>query len=104
MLNILNSSDSREYKNSSNRHINSLFSFKQREKNVVHTCNVGTFPEVEMGHQLAVEDDHVEAGVVQGGALGHVQVDQGQLGLLPHDVDGGHHRAACNDRYSVFGL
>ena len=57
-----------------------------------------------MRQSRTVEEGHGEAGVVQGGALGHVQVDQGQLGLLPHDVDGGYHWTACNDRYSVFGL
>ena len=70
-------------------------SLRTKEYEPVNTCDVGTLPQVEVGHQLAVEDDHVKAGVVEGGALGHVQVDQRELTLFPDDVDGGNHRTAC---------
>ena len=62
-------------------------SLRTKEYEPVNTCDVGTLPQVEVGHQLAVEDDHVEAGVVEGGALGHVEVGQGQLIVLPDNVD-----------------
>ena len=58
------------------------------------TCDVGTFPQIQVGHQGTVQDDHVEAGVVQGAALRHVQVDQGEVTLLPDNVDGGDHRTS----------
>ena len=58
------------------------------------TCDAGTFPQIEMGHQGTVENDHVEPGVVQRGALRHVQVDQGEVTLLPDNVDGGDHRTS----------
>ena len=51
------------------------------------TCYPSTFSEVEVRDLRAVEHDHVESRVVQGGALGHVEVGQGQLIVLPDNVD-----------------
>ena len=51
------------------------------------TCYSCTFSEVKVRYQGAVQHDHVQPGVVQGGALGHVEVGQGQLIVLPDNVD-----------------
>ena len=48
-----------------------------------------------MGQSGAAGDHHVEPGVVQGGALGHVQVNQVEMGGGgTANVDRGHHRTA----------
>ena len=52
-----------------------------------HTCDVEALSEVEVCDARAGGDHHEEAGVVQGGALGHVEVGQGQGGASASDVD-----------------
>ena len=53
-----------------------------------------------MSQSRTVEEGHGEAGVVQGRALGHVQVGEaggrGRPGPRPRHRDGGDHGAACN--------
>ena len=49
-------------------------------KNISCTCHIDAFPEVEVCEARAVEERHGEAGVLHGGALGHVQVGEGGRG------------------------
>ena len=72
------------------------------------TCDINTFPDVQMRQSRTVEEGHGEAGVVQGGALGHVQVRQvgrrGRARPWPRYWDGGDHGTAWNVVYLQFGL
>ena len=49
-------------------------------KNISCTCHIDALPEVEVCEARAVEERHGEAGVLHGGALGHVQVGEGGRG------------------------
>jgi hypothetical protein len=48
-----------------------------------------------VGEVGAAGDNHLEAGIVQGGALRHVQVGQGVALASPANVERGDHGTAC---------